>query len=92
MNNKLLKSKTFSIVALFVIIALMIATFKLRIAWWACIDMFFAFMMVFTHFASLYLAKFNPYASKTLDTIAMWCGIMTVVAIIGEYIAYSIIF
>ncbi len=90
--SKILKSKIAALLLLLLIVVLIILTFKLRFAWWACFDMFFAFMMAFAHLASLFLEKFNPYASKTLDGIALWCGILTIVALIGEYIAYSIIF
>lgn len=91
-SKRLLKSKIIAWAALITVLVMIVLTFRMRCAWWACIDMFFAFMMVFAHIASLYLERFNAFASRRLDAIALVCGFMTLLAIIGEYIAYALLF
>lgn len=91
-SNRLLKSKITAWAALMAVVVMIALTFRMRCAWWACIDTFFAFMMAFAHLAALYLERFNAFASRRLDMIALVCGFMTLLAIIGEYIAYSLLF
>lgn len=59
--------------------------------WWAYIDVFCAFMMVFFHLVATYMRRATAI-SRQLDLWAMVFGVMTVVAIIGEYIAESVIY
>lgn len=89
--NKLLESKIAGWVALVLVIALIVITFSMRSVWWSFFDLFFIFMMVFAHLAALYLRKFSPAASATLDRVALVCGCLTILAIIGEYIAFQFI-
>ena len=68
------------------IMAVIVMTFSLRTEWWCFADIFFAFMMVFCHLIALYLMKFNSYASRKLDTMAMVFATLAVVSLIVEYI------
>ena len=78
-------------VALVVVVIVIVLTFQFREAWWAFIDLFFAFMMVFCQLVGLYIGRFNPYAGKKLQSIAAVCLILMILSFIGEYIAYEII-
>ena len=86
-----LQSTLVAWIALAIVVLVIITTFQYRHAWWNFIDLFFAFMMVFCQLASLYIGRFNPYAGKTLRSIAGVCLILMVLAFIGEYIAYQVI-
>lgn len=72
-----------------IVIIVIVTTFQFRQAWWSFIDLFFAFMMVFCQLAGLYIKRFNPYAGKTLQSIAAICLVLMVLAFIGEYVAYQ---
>lgn len=80
-----LRSKFIAWVALFLIVVVIITTFRFRPAWWYFFDEFFAFMMVFSWLASLYIIRFNKYAAKTLRNFAGIFGILTVVSLIVEF-------
>lgn len=73
------------------IVLVLIFTFSLRTAWWSFIDIFFLFMAAFAHLAASYLAKLNPYASKTLDSCAFWMLVLGIIAFIAEFIAWQIV-
>lgn len=60
----------------------------MRSAWWSYSDLFFIFMMAFSHLAALYLKRFSASASKTLEQVAMACGVLTVLAFIVEYLLF----
>ncbi len=66
-------------------------TFRFRTLWWMFIDMFFAFMTVFSHLMAVYVVKFNIHSSRKLDFMAVLFGILTVVAIIAEIVVYHVI-
>lgn len=87
--NRLLNSKVVAWVALILVVILIIVTFKMRPVWWAFIDLFFAFMMVFCQLMGLYVKRFSIPSGKTLQTIAAVCGGLTVLSLIGEYIAFQ---
>ena len=78
-------------IALAIVVIVIVTTFAYRQAWWSFIDLFFAFMMVFCQLAGLYIRRFNPYAGKTLQSIAAICLVLMVLAFIGEYIAYQVL-
>ncbi len=88
--NKLLRSKGIAWLAFAIIIIVLVVTFSYRTVWWAFIDIFFAFMTVFCHVIALTIEKLNPYASKKLDIIAFYLLILTVLALIGEFIGFNI--
>ena len=75
---------------LLVIIAIAV-TFPMKQHWWAYSDVFFAFMMVFTRIVALYLEKISPAASRKLDVWALVFGVLLVIALIAETIAYQFI-
>lgn len=80
--KKILQSKIAALFLLALIVAAIILTFRVRSEWWMFIDLFFAFMMAFNHLMALTLGKFSVKAAKMLDTIALVCGILFVIAII----------
>lgn len=82
----MLKSKIAALAALVLVIVLIGVTFSMRPAWWCFFDIFFAFMMVFCHLLALQLVKMSKAASRKLDTAAMVFGVLTVIALIVEYI------
>lgn len=86
---KLLASKSAAWIAFVIIIAVFVATFRLRAVWWAYFDIFFAFMMVFCHVISLTISRYNRFASSKLEKIAGVMGILTVIALIAEAVAFS---
>ena len=86
-----LQSTLLAWIALAIVVVVIITTYQFRSAWWSFIDLFFAFMMVFSQLAGLYIKRFNPYAGKKLQTFAGIFLILTVLAFIGEYIAYQVI-
>lgn len=90
--NRLLKSRATAWVALVVVVAVIIATFKMRTVWWCFIDEFFAFMMVFSQLIAVYTAKISPSASGKLHTCALTFGVLMILAIIGEFIAWQFVF
>lgn len=87
-----LNSRLIAWVAFAIVIIVIVTTFEYRQAWWSFIDLFFAFMMVFCWLVSLYLGRFNPYAGKKLQSISAICLVLMILAFIGEFIAYWLIF
>lgn len=90
--SKLLKSKVLAWCAFTLIILVFALTFRMREVWWAFFDIFFAFMMAFCHLAATYIGSLLPPAGRKLDIFAVVFGILAVAALIGENIAYDIIF
>lgn len=89
MKNTILESKPAALAAFILIIILLVATFSLRGPWWTFIDIFFLFMMAFTHLIAATTASRNRYAASRLDKIACVCGIAGVVAFIAEWIIFQ---
>jgi len=87
---KILNSKTAGWLAFLVVITVFVITFKIRTVWWGFFDIFFAFMMVFCHVISLAISKYTPAASKKLEKIALIMGILTVIALAVEGVAFSL--
>lgn len=85
-----LESKIVAWIALAIVVIVIVTTFQFRQAWWSFIDLFFAFMMVFCQLASLYIIRFNKYAAKKLQSIALICMVLMILAFIGEFIAYQV--
>ncbi len=83
-----------ALLALIVTIVYIAVTFRFRkeLGWWAYIDCFALFMTVFTWLMSLMIGKMIPHSGKLLANIALVFGIIFVVALVGEYIAYSALF
>lgn len=87
--KNLLQSKILAWAAMTIVVIVIVATFSIRPAWWAFIDVFFAFMMVFCQLVAVYFMKMNQYVAKKLQIIAAMCGILMILSLIGEYVAYS---
>ena len=90
--KNLLYSKTVAWLALCLVVIIIIFTFTIRPVWWTFIDEFFAFMMVFTQLMALYIIKTSVYAAKKLQLCAAVFGILMILALIGEFIAYQVIY
>lgn len=89
-KTKILKSKTAAWCAFLLILLVIILTFPLRNIWWAYFDIFFAFMMVFIHVIALTIEKYNVPAYSKLEKISLIMGILTILSLIGEWIAFQI--
>ncbi len=83
-----------ALLALIVTIVYIAVTFRFRkeLGWWAYIDCFALFMTVFTWLMSLMIGKMIPHSGKLLANIALIFGIIFIVALVGEYIAYTALF
>lgn len=73
------------------VILIIIVTFGLRQVWWAYIDVFFAFMMVFSQLVSLYIEPLSLSSAKKLRNCAMLFGVLMILSLIGEFIAFQAI-
>lgn len=86
--TRFIKSKTFAWLAFAVVVILLVATFSMRPAWWAFIDIFFAFMAAFVNLMAVTLQKVNAVVSRILYKWVFIFCILWVIAFIGEWIAY----
>lgn len=82
----ILKSKAGAWGALILVVAVIIMTFPARKEWWAFIDVFCAFMMVFCHLMALYLGRLIGPAGKKLEIAAIVFGVLMIVSFIVEFI------
>ncbi|MCM1152624.1 MAG: hypothetical protein NC328_03080 [Muribaculum sp.] len=88
----LMKSKVAAWAAIILIIIVVGLTFAMRPVWWCFFDIFFAFMMCFCHLLALNMEKISAIACVKLDRAALVFGILFILALIAEYIAYQYIF
>ena len=79
-----IKSKLLAWAAFALVIAMIVMTFMLRGEWWSFIDVFFLFLMAFCHLMAVYMIKV-PRLSSQLDTCALVCAILGLVAFLVEY-------
>ena len=88
------KKMLLALLSLLVIIIYIAITFRFRkeLGWWAYIDCFALFMTVFTWLMSMVIGNMIPHSGKVLAKIALVFGILFIIALIGEYIAYTAIF
>lgn len=87
---KLIESKIAAWVALVMVVVLTCVTFPMfREYWWSFSVEFFAFMMVFSQLASLYLGRISPVAGKQLRMCALVFGILALLAFIAVFIAFQ---
>lgn len=80
-----LRSKIVGWVALIIILGDLILSMVIpgvKKEWWEMTDIFFFFMMAFSHLASLYLANISGPASRTLDKFSFIFGILGFLALI----------
>ena len=83
-----------ALIALIISIVYIAITFRFlnELSWWAYADCFALFMAVFTWLMSIVISRMIPHSGKLLATIALVFGILFVIALIVEYIAYSVMF
>lgn len=81
-----------ALLALILSIAIIAITFDFRrqLGWWAFADCFALFMTVFVWLMSLIIGKMIPHSGKVLARIAVVFGILFLVALVAEYIVYSV--
>lgn len=82
-----------ALLALIVSIVYIVVTFRFRreLGWWAFADCFALFMMIFTWLMSLMISRMVPHSGQLLSKIALIFGILFVIALVGEYITYSLV-
>lgn len=80
------QSKPTAWVAMALVVVSIVLCFLLHTPWWGFISIFFCFLGVFAHLASLYLKKMSAIASAKLETCAFVCIILAVIGFIVEYI------
>ena len=88
---RITESKGAAAGALVLTVLIIVLTFGLRPVWWAFIDEFFLFMMAFTFFVSVMFGKYNLNAKRKLQKISLVCGILWIVSLIGEFIAFQVL-
>lgn len=81
-----MQSKTLAWCAMILVVALIVILFVMHTPWWGFIAIFFAFLGVFSHLASIYIRRMNAASSNMLETIAFVCILLAVAGIIVEYI------
>ena len=88
------KKMLLALVALILTIVYIALTFRFRreFGWWAFIDCFALFMAVFTWIMSMVISRMIPYSGRLLAKIALLFGILFILALVGEYIAYTALF
>ena len=86
------KKMLLALFALIISIIYIAITFRFRkeLGWWAFIDCFALFMSVFTWLMSLIISQMIPHSGKVLAKMALLFGILFVIALVGEYIVYSL--
>lgn len=87
---KLIESKLVAWVALLLVMALIVMAMLLGTPWWGFIAIFFCFLSVFAHLASLYLRKMSKPASSKLELCALVLIILSVIGFVVEYIVYNV--
>lgn len=87
--TKTLESKVVAWTALILVIVMICVTFKMRTAWWAFIDIFFAFMMAFMHLMAVYIGKRLPAIGKQLDSAAFVMLVLAVLSFVIEWFAMN---
>lgn len=83
-----------ALLALVVSIVYIAVTFRFRkeLGWWAFADCFALFMAVFIWLMSLLISRMIPHSGSVLSKMALVFSILFVIALVGEYIAYSVMF
>lgn len=84
--KSVMKSKGMAWAAMILVVALVVILCVMHTPWWGFIAVFFAFIGVFSHLASLYVAKMSRPAANTLENVAFVCILLGVVGILIEYI------
>ena len=81
-----------ALLGLFVSIVYIAVTFRFRreLGWWAYSDCFVLFMAVFTWMMSVVISRMIPHSGKILMYISLIFCILFVIALVVEYIVYSV--
>lgn len=87
--RSLLESKVTAWVAMALAVVLIVFCFLLHTPWWGFIAIFFCFLGIFSHLASLYLRKMSPAAGRKLETAALVFIILSVIGLIVEYAVFD---
>lgn len=88
---KLKESKLVAWIAMLLVVVLIVLAMLMQGPWWSMIAIFFCFIGVFSHLASLYLKRMSPPAANKLETCAFISMLLAVVGFIAEYIVYQFI-
>lgn len=85
------KRMLLALLALIVSIVYIVVTFRFRreLGWWAFADCFALFMMIFTWLMSLLISRMVPHSGQLLSRIALFFGVLFVIALVVEYFVYS---
>lgn len=80
-----------ALLALILVVAMIAVSYSFRrqLGWWAFIDCFTLFMTVFSWIMSILIGKMIPHSGRVLQKISVVFAVLTVIAWIAEYIAYS---
>lgn len=89
---KLIESKLTAWCAMLLVVTMVVLAFLSGTPWWGFIAIFFCFIAVFSHLASLYLRKISPAAGRKLETAALVCIILAIIGFVAEYIIYNVDF
>ena len=89
MGSKILESKITAWLAMVLVVVLIVMAFVMHTPWWGFIAIFFLFLAVFSHIASLYLRKINRIIGRKLDNCALVCIILAVIGFITEYFLFN---
>ena len=92
MKQTLTRSKEAAWAAFVLVIVVLVATFAMRPVWWSFFDIFFASMAAFCHLVAVMVQSINTRVSGKLDTCALVFIVLAILAFIGEYIAFQVIF
>ncbi len=87
-QNGLLKSKIVAWLALILIFGIIILSMVIpgiKKEWWELTDVFFFFMMAFSHLAAIYLYKMSQAASRMLDKFAFLFGVLGIISLVVIY-------
>lgn len=82
----LMKSKATAWMAMALVVVMIVLCFMLHTPWYGFISVFFCFLAVFSHLASLYLVRMSRVAARKLEVAAMVCIILAIIGFIAEYI------
>lgn len=83
------KSKSLAWCALILTVALIVLAFIAHTPWWGFIAIFFLFVGIFAHIASLYLSKINQIIGNKLENCALVLITLALVAFIVEYFIFN---
>ena len=89
--KKFLQSKGAAWAAFIAVLVYLVVSFKSRMftAWWMLIDVFCLFMATFLYLVIAYIRNVNRPVADKLNTWAFIFGVLFVIALFGEWIAFT---